>query len=150
MKYGRFNQSFIHKGLKDIKREGIIYFILKTNRFFLHRYLDNKSDYIVNKIKKKKIDHFIFNNEKIPYLIHPYNLTWINERTIEVPIILNYLKKINSKKVLEFGAVLLHYIKPEWEVLDKFEINENVLNMDIVDFKEKEKYDLIMSISTLE
>nr|MDA3781227.1 hypothetical protein [Bacteroidales bacterium] len=43
-----------------------------------------------------------------------------------------------------------HYLKINHEVLDKYEKWEGVINKDIVDFSPNRKYDLILSISTLE
>lgn len=52
--------------------------------------------------------------------------------------------------MLEVGAVLPHYFTPKWDILDKFERGKEIVNEDVVNFTPKEKYDLIVSISTLE
>ena len=48
------------------------------------------------------------------------------------------------------GNVLTHYVNVCWDVLDKYETGEKIINKDVVDFKPIAKYDLIFSISTLE
>jgi hypothetical protein len=150
MTYGRLKKNIFSKAYNDIKNQGILYFILKTNRFFYHKYLRKNAKKITDRLKNKIPEYFILNNNRLQYLIHAYNLTWINERTVEVPIVLDYIKESNAKNILEFGAVLMHYIEPKWEVVDKFEKGEGIINLDIIDFKPKQKYDLIVSISTLE
>jgi hypothetical protein len=55
-----------------------------------------------------------------------------------------------GKDILEFGNVLSHHLKFEHDILDKYENAKGVINEDIVDFKPEKKYDLIVSISTLE
>jgi 2-polyprenyl-3-methyl-5-hydroxy-6-metoxy-1,4-benzoquinol methylase len=60
------------------------------------------------------------------------------------------IKKNHGKKILEIGNVLSHYYNFEHVIVDKYEIANGVINQDVVDFKSTEKYDLIVSISTLE
>ena len=91
---------------------------------------------------------FFFRNQAYEYFIHSYNTTWLNERIIEIPIILSFIEP--KKRILEIGNVLSHYINIDWDVLDKFEKAEGVINEDVVDYIPDEKYDLIISVSTLE
>ncbi|MDP3027338.1 MAG: hypothetical protein Q8N63_06525 [Nanoarchaeota archaeon] len=149
-KYGRLKKNILSKSIRDIKQEGLLFFIKKTYRFFLHKILGLFSKMIVRNLKKKPKDFFYFEGKKLEYLIHPYNLTWINERTIEIPIVLEYIKNSNPDKIIEAGAVLRHYTTAPWKVVDKFENGNNIINEDLVNFNPKEKYDLIISISTLE
>lgn len=84
------------------------------------------------------------------YFIHPYNTTWRNERCIEVPIALEFLRS-HSGTGLEFGNVLGHYgIAGGWTVVDKYEKGDGVVNVDIVDFKPESPLDFIVGISTIE
>ena len=46
--------------------------------------------------------------------------------------------------------ILSHYFPISHDVLDKYEKSEGVINQDVVDFRPSQKYDLIVSISTLE
>ena len=93
---------------------------------------------------------FNFNGENFNYFMHPYNFTWRNERIIEVPIIRKLILNNEGKNILEVGNVLSHYFKINHDIFDKYEKGDKVINKDIVDFKSKKKYDLIISISTLE
>lgn len=76
--------------------------------------------------------------------------TWHGERAVEIPIVMDMMRKYQGKNILEIGNVLSHHVKLEHDVLDKYEIAEGVTNADIVDFTSEKKYDLIISISTLE
>jgi len=105
--------------------------------------------YLIYKpFKSKRV--FIFQRKSYPYFYHWYNSAWRNERTIEIPIITDIVKKYHGKRILEVGNVLSHYIPINHDVLDKYEEGKGVINQDIVDFAPSQKYDLIVSISTLE
>ena len=47
-------------------------------------------------------------------------------------------------------ATFYHYFHYQHDIVDKYEKSEDVINQDVVDFEPTEKYDLIVSISTLE
>lgn len=94
---------------------------------------------------------FVFNFKVYEYFLHPYNTTWRNERSVEIPIVLDAMKDHEPERVLEVGNVLSHYIKRSHRtVVDKFEGGKNVAMEDIVHFQSPVKYDLIVCISTLE
>jgi SAM-dependent methyltransferase len=63
---------------------------------------------------------------------------------------MNYIKYFSNKRILEVGDVLAHYYSANWDILDKYERGKGIINEDIIDFKPSKKYDLIISISTLE
>lgn len=102
---------------------------------------------------KNRPPTFVFNNRIYEYFSHKYNNTTLNERTVEVGIIKdvveNYIKNTNGN-VLEIGNVLSHYFPVKWDILDKYETGDNVINEDIASFTPVNKYDLIVSISTFE
>ncbi|MEJ2051834.1 MAG: hypothetical protein P8Y60_18740 [Calditrichota bacterium] len=91
-----------------------------------------------------------FKGKELPLFFHRYNHTWLNERLIEIPIFKSLLDENKGKRILEVGNVLSHYFPVSHKIVDKYEKSENVINQDIVDFHPKKKYDLIISISTLE
>ena len=99
-------------------------------------------------------NEFEFDNKKYSYFFHPYNVTWISERTVEISITLDYLYQCVAKggRFLEVGNVLNHYKYDDtvWPIVDKYERGEHVINKDIVDFNDGTKYDLILSVSTME
>jgi len=117
--------------------------------------------YYVYKLIRPK--SFTFQNKKINYENSFYNTSFINERSIEVPIVKelileetlskNICSNENTKKfeILEIGNVLSYYnINLKRDIVDKYEQAENVINEDIEFFNPGKKYDLIISISTLE
>ena len=93
---------------------------------------------------------FTFCGKSYRYYYHIYNTTWKNERVVEVPIVWEIVKSYRGRKILEVGDVLSHYFKFKHDVVDKYEKADGVINKDILDYKVKEKYDLIVSISTFE
>jgi len=92
---------------------------------------------------------FRFRGKRYKYFCHDYNATYRNERAVEISIVWEAVKQCKGR-VLEVGNVLSHYFLISHEVVDKYEKAEGVLNVDIVDFAPSVKYDLIVSISTLE
>lgn len=118
----------------------------------IRKYGTKISDFCQSEYYKKSRgkNSFVFNNQKYKYFIHPYNRTWKNERIIEIPIAKKILEDYKNKKILEIGNVLSHYCLISHDVLDKYETAKNVINKDVVNFKSSKKYDLIISISTLE
>jgi hypothetical protein len=106
--------------------------------------------FIYYKLFKPRNKTFLFQGHEYPYFYSFINTTWINERCIEIPIVMEIVKDYRGKKILEIGNVLSRYFSFEHLIVDKYEIANGVINEDVVDFKPKEKYDLIISISTLE
>ena len=93
---------------------------------------------------------FTYRGQQYPYFYRIYNVTWKNERAVEIPIIKAELEKHDPERVLEFGNVWHRYFKHSHDVIDKYEEWPGVDNTDIVEFKTKKRYDYIFSISTLE
>jgi hypothetical protein len=71
---------------------------------------------------------------------------------IEVPIIYEMVKEAEAygQKVLEVGNVLSHYFHVNHDIVYKYEKAKGVINEDVINFRLPKKYDLIISISTLE
>ena len=97
----------------------------------------------------KSRSKFIFQNKEYRYFYHKYNVTWRNERTVEIPIIWHIAKSFTAS-ILEVGNVLSHYFKFDHDVVDKYEKAVGVVNEDVTEISTSKKYDLIISISTLE
>jgi hypothetical protein len=93
---------------------------------------------------------FVLDGRSFSYFYHPYNLAWRNERAVEVPIAMSYLAAHKGQSVLEVGNVLSHYFRTDHDVLDKYERAPGVINEDAATYATDKKYDLIISISTLE
>jgi FkbM family methyltransferase len=100
---------------------------------------------------------FIYKGKHLPYNRIGYNNT--GERAIEIPIALDFLATLEKKdKLLEIGNTLSHYenslseyigIRPR-RIVDKFEVDLGVDNLDFMDISSEEKYDVIVSVSTVE
>ena len=120
------------------KKRGIRYMVCYGFRVFCRTYLE----------KNKRF--FTFQNKQYNYFYHLYNSTCLNERAVEIPIVWKIAQDYQGKRILEVGNVLSHYFNFPHDIIDKYEKFSGVMNQDIVDFQPKEKYDLIVSISTLE
>jgi len=95
--------------------------------------------------------HFFFNGKKIQYENSFYNTSFFNERTVEIPMVKEIISSYKRNNFLEIGNVLQHYNYPESRVIvDKYEVSQNVINEDIETYSTQTKFNLIVSISTLE
>jgi hypothetical protein len=96
-------------------------------------------------------DRFVFNNIDLPLWDHPYNTTILNERAIEIPIVMRFLSQISGARGLEVGNVFSHYfpdVLTDRRIVDKYEKTDGVENIDVFDIRGE--YDYIFAISTLE
>lgn len=93
---------------------------------------------------------FTLGGREYGYFYHTYNLAWRNERSVEVPLALERLRRHQGGAVLEVGNVLRHYVPIEHEVIDKYERGAGVFNVDAAEFRPGRLYQLILSVSTLE
>lgn len=69
---------------------------------------------------------------------------------MEVPIAWREVERRPGAAVLEVGNVLSHYHRFRHDVVDKFERAPGVANLDVVDYATAKRYDLVVTISTLE
>jgi hypothetical protein len=60
------------------------------------------------------------------------------------------VKRYKERNILEIGNVLSHYFPVNHDIVDKYEKADGVINQDVVHFYSPKKYDLIVSVSTLE
>jgi SAM-dependent methyltransferase len=93
---------------------------------------------------------FAFAGERHRYLFHPYNFTWLTERTVEVPIARAVVDRHAGKRILEVGNVLPHYGPHDHLVVDKYEQAEGVLNLDVMELDRLGRFDLVVCVSTVE
>lgn len=94
---------------------------------------------------------FKYNGHRFRFFIHWYNHTWDNCRRYEIPIFLHLFNEYSGKRILEVGNVINHYRTVyEHTVLDKYEQSLGVINEDIIDYKPRNKFDVVLSCSTLE
>lgn len=93
---------------------------------------------------------FAWDGARLPYFVHDYHYTWLNERAVEVALALDLLEHHPGASVLEVGNVLGHYAPLEHTVVDKYEQAAGVLNEDVADLDLGRQFDLVLAISTLE
>jgi hypothetical protein len=93
---------------------------------------------------------FMLGGRTYDYFWHDYNMTWRNERCVEVALARSWLRELGDRRLLEVGNVLSHYMPAAHDIVDKYESAPQVRNEDVVDFIPARPYDLILSISTLE
>lgn len=139
------------KRLKQIYHNGGVKSVLQKSLELAIRLTANTIKLIYFKLSPDGA--FVFKGEKFKYFRHNYNRTYENERTIEVPIVDAFLKSLDkTAKVLEVGNVLANYgFKHSLrDVLDKYDPAPHVFNEDVISFNPSQKYDAIVSISTLE
>lgn len=120
----------IPKIIKTYRKGGISYLIIQSKNYVL-----NKISAKLHKIFCFTRGYFKFQNKKYPYFWHQYNTTWQNERTVEVPIIWEIVKKYKTKKILEVGNVLSYYFPVKHDIVDKYEKEKGVINEDVVNFQ---------------
>lgn len=79
-----------------------------------------------------------------------FNVPKLNERFVEVPLALAVTRRYRGKRVLEVGNVLGHYARRWWACIDRYERAQGVLNVDVLAWKPRDLFDLIVSVSTFE
>jgi hypothetical protein len=104
-------------------------------------------------IRRKRFPTFAFEGKTYDYLCSYKNFAWLSERTAEVPIAAGYMRDALAKgsRVLEVGDVLRQYtgLRAQ-DIVDKYEYRKGIINEDIEEFVPKERYDFIVSVSTME
>src|SRR5262245_12270711 len=60
---------------------------------------------------------FVVDGERYYYFYHRYNMTWENERCVEIPLIQKEMVNIKDADILEVGNVLSHYFSIEHDVV---------------------------------
>lgn len=93
---------------------------------------------------------FAWDGRPVRYFHHRYNYTWLNERAVETALAVEVLRDSAGQDVLEVGNVLGHYVPVDHLVVDKYEVAPGVLNADVADLELERRFDLIVSVSTLE
>jgi len=92
---------------------------------------------------------------ELPYETTRYNNTWLNERTVEIPVVRHILAGQRPRSVLEIGNVLRNYKLAEFSgvdhtVVDRYEGVDDVVNEDVRTFRADRRYHAVVSVSTLE
>ena len=146
------SDTLIDRAFGILKKEGLLQLLRKSLVFIYVKFL--VFIYVYRRPLRyksfKSSGAFRLQKDTYNYFYHKYNSTWNNERAVEVPIILRMVEKYHGQKILEVGNVLSHYFSINHDICDKYEKADGVINQDIIDFQPTKKYDLIVSISTLE
>ncbi|MEM0136366.1 MAG: hypothetical protein QXU18_14265 [Thermoplasmatales archaeon] len=124
---------FQEEGIKKLATKIIKYATIRFNYAIFNRY------FLLEK----------FERTKLKYFINQYNAV-DDERCVEIPFVMYFVKKYTGKEIMEVGNVLNRYYPFSHTVVDKYERDKNVVNEDIVDFNTSKRFDLIISISTVE
>ena len=103
-----------------IRRFGVREVFLKPLRVAL-------APWILPRLPRRTLE---FQGQELPYFYHRYNMTWANERCVEVPLGRFYLQRFAGRPILEVGNVLSHYGPTQHTVLDKYERGHHILNQD--------------------
>lgn len=128
---------FKHHGLKGF------YYILRRSIQYLW--------YVIIRYHLLNNKKFHWAGEATDYYYSFYNETFMSERAVELSIALHFLHKQGAHaNILEVGNTMQQYHRFEHDIVDKYEVAEGVINEDIVEYKPKKEYDLIISLSTLE
>jgi SAM-dependent methyltransferase len=93
---------------------------------------------------------FEYRGRRLRKFVGLYNHTLRNERCIEIAVALDVLARHAGGDILEVGHVTGHYRRARHDVVDRYERAAGVQNVDIAEFRPSKRYDLILSVSTLE
>jgi hypothetical protein len=88
---------------------------------------------------------FIYKNKEYNYFNHHHNNTYINERRVELSLMVEFMK--NVKSFLEIGCVSPYYFDLNHPVYDLSDDHKRAINIDADNISLN---DNILSISTLE
>lgn len=107
--------------------------------------------------KSRLADTFLLSGKTFHYDRSGYNN--LGERVVEIPVLYDFLSTVPSDaRMLEVGNVLENYLHyyPSYtvvnnrQVVDKYELGSSVLNKDIRHLAPNNKYQAIISVSTVE
>lgn len=104
----------------------------------------------VYRVYLEKPGTFEFRGRRYPYFHHWHGMTYLIERIVEVPIIQERVQAHQGQRILEIGNCLSFFSPRRHDVIDKYDTQDGVMHVDIVDFEPSAPYDLIVSISTIE
>ena len=121
-----------------IQRFGFAQLFLKPARWIL-------APLIVPLLRHRTVE---YRGAALPLVYARHNVTWANERCVELALARHLMAGVPPERMLEVGHVTPHYFGGSHRVVDKYEPGS--LQIDIVDFESDARFDLILSISTFE
>lgn len=141
-----WNLNKTHRPITTIlKQDGFVYFI----RFSFRRFFLGPLIVITHSVFYR---HFTIDNIKYRYQkTKLFEYDSMGERVIEIPYVRSLYDQITPNKVLEVGNVTRKWFHIQNRtIVDKYEVANLVINADIEKFQTDEKFDMIISISTIE
>ena len=121
-----------------IRRFGVAQVFLKPARQVL-------APLIIPLLRERSVE---YRGAFLPLVYDRHNVTWANERCVELALARALMAGVRPERLLEVGHVTPHYFQGDHLVVDKYEPGS--LRIDIVDFAPPGHFDLILSISTFE
>ena len=121
-----------------IRRFGFAQLFLKPARWIL-------APLIIPVLRERYVE---YRGASLPLVYARHNVTWANERCVELALARALMAGVPSERLLEVGHVTPHYFQSGHLVVDKYQPGS--VRVDIVDFAPAERFDLILSISTFE
>jgi hypothetical protein len=135
--------TVMRRAVVALRRRGIVYaYCMARNRIYLGLRL--------HALSARRQRYFMFRGQRLQYLQLRKGDTWTGERGVEIPIIWAFLGEYPHERLLEIGNATHHYRDLHADVYEKYEIAEGVKNIDVVDIAPDSKYDMAISVSTLE
>jgi SAM-dependent methyltransferase len=140
-------QNLLSKAISIYRSKGLKHLLHSSFWYLIDMYVTGA---YYNKFKSSETFHF--QGKSYHYVFHRYCTTWKNERCAIIPIALDIIKEYQNrgKNVLEIGNVTSHIYPVIHDVVDKYEIADGVINEDVVEFQPSKRYDLILSIVTMQ
>jgi hypothetical protein len=100
--------------------------------------------------RSRKRQQFTLGGRAYEYVDHRHSWTWLNERAVELPIAGEALGAADPARTIEIGNVASHYFPSTHRIVDKYESAPGVENIDLFEIDEREAFDLVLCVSTLE
>ncbi len=100
--------------------------------------------------RARKEPQFSLDGRRYDYVDDWHSWTWLNERAVELPIARAAMAAADPARTIEIGNVTSHYFPARHRIVDKYESAPGVENIDLFEISEREAFDLVLCVSTLE
>lgn len=100
--------------------------------------------------RARKCTQFTLDGRCYDYVDDWHSWTWLNERAVELPIARDALGAADPARTIEVGNVTSNYFPARHRIVDLYESAPGVENIDLFEIAEREAFDLVLCVSTLE
>lgn len=100
--------------------------------------------------RHRKEPRFTLDGRRYDYVDDWHSWTWLNERAVELPVAREALAAADPTRTIEIGNVTSHYFPARHRIVDKYESAPGIENIDLFEIAEREAFDLVLCVSTLE